>query len=418
MRPVAKKVEQQNCFPIPSVIERLASETLAGRCPQEVRPAFDALIEHAEETLRLPIPTILDKKPLPPSDDPHDYFSLSIYVWPNPDTPDGLPYIIRDGEINPEVENYDRPAFTRMVCDVIDLCLAYKLTGRKPYARQAAQLLRAWFIDAETRMNPHMEYAQYIPGNGDFNIPREIYPVYVPGKDGKGIWCSLGGTIEACTLPVMLEYLPYLRESGEWSQEEQAGVQQWFAEFLHWLETSQHGRDDFSTNNNHGIWHVADLGAFALAAGQPDKARKHLAEKVPARMDIQFAPDGSQPPEMVRRTSFGYVCFSLWAFMATVRQARQVGLDLWNYSLPDGRSIPQAAQWLHDQVHSLLEGGTFPGPGKNIHGIKWMWAVPVLSVIEQEFNRPGFADEVKRFPEEDFPMEHRFRLLYANFSKK
>ena len=40
-------------------------------------------------------------KKLSQSGDIHDYMSLSIYSWPDPEKKDGLPYIIKDGETNP-----------------------------------------------------------------------------------------------------------------------------------------------------------------------------------------------------------------------------------------------------------------------------------------------------------------------------
>ena len=43
--------------------------------------------------------SVMDKQHVPPSGDKHDYMSLGPYWWPDPDKPDGLPYIRRDGEV-------------------------------------------------------------------------------------------------------------------------------------------------------------------------------------------------------------------------------------------------------------------------------------------------------------------------------
>src|SRR5262245_11940190 len=48
--------------------------------------------------------SVMDKQMLPPSGDKHDYMSMGTYWWPNPNTANGLPYIRRDGERNPEIE--------------------------------------------------------------------------------------------------------------------------------------------------------------------------------------------------------------------------------------------------------------------------------------------------------------------------
>lgn len=36
--------------------------------------------------------------------DANDYVSLARYFWPDPNTPNGLPYIRRDGHVNPEIK--------------------------------------------------------------------------------------------------------------------------------------------------------------------------------------------------------------------------------------------------------------------------------------------------------------------------
>src|SRR5205085_11387996 len=52
--------------------------------------------------------TVTSKVRPAPGNDPHDYTSLSIYWWPNPQAPDGLPYLQRDGERNPEADDGTR----------------------------------------------------------------------------------------------------------------------------------------------------------------------------------------------------------------------------------------------------------------------------------------------------------------------
>ena len=46
--------------------------------------------------------SVTDKTLSPPSGNKHDYMSLAPYWWPNPNTANGLPYIRRDGVVNPE----------------------------------------------------------------------------------------------------------------------------------------------------------------------------------------------------------------------------------------------------------------------------------------------------------------------------
>ena len=121
----------------------------------------------AEKRLTEPLVAITDKKVASPSGNPHDYVSLGRYWWPNPKTANGLPYVQRDGEPNPENDAYDRPRFERMVEAAEQLSLAWFLTGEPGYAERAARQLRVWFLDEATRMTPHLKHAQLIKGIND-----------------------------------------------------------------------------------------------------------------------------------------------------------------------------------------------------------------------------------------------------------
>jgi hypothetical protein len=53
---------------------------------------------------------------------------MAPYYWPNPNTKDGLPYIVKDGERNPELNNYDAPKLTELVNRMKILALAFYIT--------------------------------------------------------------------------------------------------------------------------------------------------------------------------------------------------------------------------------------------------------------------------------------------------
>src|SRR5687768_12155439 len=60
---------------------------------ESLQAALAALLADADRALAAPLISVTQKSTLlPPSNDKHDYFSLSPYWWPDPAKPDGLPY--------------------------------------------------------------------------------------------------------------------------------------------------------------------------------------------------------------------------------------------------------------------------------------------------------------------------------------
>jgi hypothetical protein len=290
-----------------------------------VTTAIAALEADAKKALAIAPMSVMDKSITPPSGDRHDYVSQAPYWWPDPARPDGRPYIRKDGVRNPEInEITDRDNLGRLGDAVATLGLAYAYTGREPYAAHAARLVRAWFLDPATRMNPHLQYGQYIPGI----------------NEGRGI-----GIIETRNLPELLDGVMLLAGSPAWTPADEAGLQAWMRAYLTWLLESTHGRDEAKNGNNHETWYDVQVAGLALYTGQADLARRTL-DGARARIAAQIEPDGRQPRELARTRSWHYSEFNLAAFMDLATLGRHVGVDLWGYRTADGRSIRQAVDFL------------------------------------------------------------------------
>jgi hypothetical protein len=299
-----------------------------------------ALRDRADRALQEGPFTIVNKPKTPPGGDRHDYSSLAPYFWPDPDKPDGLPYIRKDGRRNPEVSKYDAPLLVRMSNAAGDLALAYYLSGDERYAEHTAKLLRVWFLDAETFMRPHLKYAQFVPGV----------------DDGRGT-----GILDSRALVEVADAVGLLHGSKHWTKQDQAGMEKWFAEYLSWMRTSKNGQDEDRAANNHGTWYDVQVTAFSLFVGERDGARKVLEASKTRRIAKQIEPDGSQPLEETRTKSFDYSAFNLEALIDLAMLADQVGVDLWHFETKDGRSIRRALdylipyatgekEWKHEQI--------------------------------------------------------------------
>lgn len=268
---------------------------------------------------------VINKLQAPPSRDKHDYMSQAPYWWPDPAKPNGLPYIRRDGQRNPELSRIsDSIEKDRMLDDAETLSLAYFFTSDEKYATQAAAVVRAWFLDSKTKQNPNLNFSQGIPGI----------------STGRGI-----GLIETRELYRVIDSSILLEGSRAWTRDAREGLKKWFGDFLQWMIDSPIGKDEADELNNHGTYYDVQVIAYAIFTGRRDLAIKQL-NFTKDRIRTQIEPDGSQPKELVRTLSWGYTNMNLTGFFTLARLAESVGVDLWNYKTPDGRSIRQAFLWL------------------------------------------------------------------------
>ncbi len=239
--------------------------------------AYAQLIEDAEMSMESPIYTVLDKIQTAPSGDKRDYLSLSPYWWPNPDTEDGLPFVRIDGVTNPIVrgDNTDKLAMELLTRDIYNLGLAYYFSGDERYAQKASEMIRAWFLDEETSMNPNMEYGQGVPGVADGRANALIESRHL---------------IKVIDVALLLQHM----ESPSFTAQDMAGLRQWFSDLVDWAYVSDVALAENNTYNNHAMWYNAQLVAFLMFIGDEERAAQEIRTAL-MRERSQFAVDGSQP---------------------------------------------------------------------------------------------------------------------------
>ncbi len=284
--------------------------------------AYERLVREADAALQAGPFSVMDKRRVPESGDRHDYVSMGPYWWPDSSKPNGLPYIRRDGERNPEVSSdYDAPRFGALTGAVTTLSLAYYFTIDEKYAAHAALLLRVWFLDPATRMNPHLQYGQRIPGI----------------TEGRA-----AGIIETRRLVDLVDAIGMLERSPAWTDADARGMRAWMAAYRQWLLTSEIGKEEQRARNNHGSWYDAQVAALALFTGDTALARSTIEASKTRRIAAQITPDGRQPYELVRTRSLGYSVMNLEGLCRLAELGRHVGVDLWSYEAPSGGSIRKA----------------------------------------------------------------------------
>ncbi|MCQ9129655.1 alginate lyase family protein [Streptomyces hilarionis] len=308
------------------------AKTGLDRGDRRLRRTAAALTARADKWLDQGPWTVVDKPRPAPGGDVHDYLSQAPYWWPSvpptADNPWGCPYAQRDGQRNPEVDSgTDRQDVEKVFDSAYDLSLAWYYTGERRYAVKAGQILRTWFLDPATRMNPNLDHAQFIPCR----------------YDGRAI-----GIIDfSQSYTAVLDAVAVLESGADaWTGTDRAGMARWNADFLGWLTDSDFGRQEAAAANNHGTFYDLLVAALAHATGDEGLARRTVLGARTARIAPQIAADGSQPQELARTRSWHYSTFDLVAYTRLAGVGRHVGVNLWTYRGPDGQSLFKAVDYL------------------------------------------------------------------------
>ncbi|MEQ1761514.1 MAG: alginate lyase family protein [Pyrinomonadaceae bacterium] len=347
-----------------SLLERHRSEYAAGKSARSGEIA--ELVKTADKILKAGRTfSVTKKSQTPPSGSKNDYMSLGPYWWPDPTKPNGLPYVRRDGERNPEINSIpDDTEYNDMLEDSEALALAYFFTRDEKYGKHAATVLRTWFLDPKTRMNPNLNFGQGIPG---------ISP-------GRGI-----GMIETRNMFRAIDAAIILQSSQSWPASDHAALKRWFRDFLKWSIESPLGKDEADERNNHGTFYDVQVIAYAIFTDQIDVAKKQL-EVTQSRIASQIEPDGSQPHELARTLSWGYVNMNAYGFVLLARLGESAGVDLWHYRTKDGRGVREVLEWIVPYASGEKEWSY-----KQIKPRGFDLTVPLLEIAAVKYKKPEYS---------------------------
>lgn len=314
----------------------------------------------------------------------NDFYSEGDYWWPDPAHPDG-PYIQRDGLTNPENFVAHRLAMIRFSKIIGALASAYKMTGDLKYVQHAVLHLKAWFVNADTKMNPDLQYAQAIKG---------LFT-------GRGI-----GIID--TIHLMDVAQGTLVMEDKIAEADLSAIKKWFSDYLQWLLSHPNGKAEMNAKNNHGTCFVAQVASFARLTGNQDLLDFCIDRYKNVLLPGQMAADGSFPLELARTKPYGYSLFNL-DVMATICQILSApGNDLWNYAAPDGRSIRKGIEYLYPFI---ADKNKWPLKPDVMYWKEWPVAQPALLFGAEAYrqqpwfdtwakldHRPAVAEVIRNLP--------------------
>ena len=208
------------------------------------------------------------------------------------------------------------------------------------YAEHAADNIRAWFIDPETRMNPHTRYAHVQRGY----------------NNNEGISC---GVMETKDLFFLLDAVRLLTRAGAVSAADVSALKDWLAQFSEYLLTSKQGQEEYYTLNNHGTYYDVQLAAIAAYLDNLPLFFNHT-ERAKGRILAHFAADGSLSPELkCPKNCLQYTIFTLHGWYALARMAANAGVDLWHFH-PKNISAPSLLRGAQYVLGQLNPEGSHP----------------------------------------------------------
>jgi hypothetical protein len=333
--------------------------------------ALKSLLKKADKVLEAAsLYSVMDKKQVPPSGDKHDYMSTGPYWWPDPTKPDGLPYIKKDGVRNPTYYDItDSQGLDKVEDEALTLALAYYFTRENKYAAFTSKLIKTWFLDTETRQNPNLNFGQGIPGL----------------NTGRGT-----GIIETRDIFRVQDAAILIQDSPNWSKENHLALKKWFSDYLTWMLESPIGKDEAKAKNNHGTFYSEQVIAMALFVDKPEIVLNEI-EIFKNRMESQLKSDGSQPLELARTKSWGYVNMNMFGYYLIAKLAENANIHLWNQQISEGKSMKNALQfiipylknekvWQYEQIQKIGFGET----------------IKILKYASKKYSNPEYEELAKK----------------------
>ena len=333
-----------------------------------VMPAYQTLISKAEKALSMGRLSVVDKTLTPPSQNKHDYMSFGPYFWPNPKTKDGYPYIRRDGKVNPNaLIDSDSPRLVRLANALETLALAYYYTNNTKYAQCAVEMIQIWFINDTTKMNPHLKYAQGIPGT-------------VPGR-------ALG-ILDGRHFVRILDSITLIENSNLLSSKDLEIIKQWVKDYQNWLLNGEYAYDESHRPNNHGTFYDYQVVGYALYLEQPKKAKELLTNAQYIRLGSHIGSKGQNFHELERTRPLHYSLFDLEAMIGLALYSDHYDdVNFWTFTINQTslkKAIDYVVKYKNNRDMWLVEN----------ENVNFMDLTPTLLVAAQKYQTDEYNKEI------------------------
>jgi hypothetical protein len=248
------------------------------------------------------------------------------------------------------------------------LASAYLITRDEKYVEHAFKHIRAWFVDAATRMNPNLLYAQAIKGI----------------STGRGV-----GIIDTVQLMEVAQGIIRMQDAGCVDKKELQAVTDWFAAYLLWLTTHPYGIDEMKAENNHGVCWAMQAASFAKLTGNMEVLQLCSDRYKKVLLPNQMAKDGSFPREIERTKPYGYSLFNLDVMVTLCQILSSPENDLYDFTTETGLNIKKGVDFMAPYIR---DKSIWPFKQDVMYWDDWPVAHPALLFAAIRYNEPAYFD--------------------------
>jgi hypothetical protein len=294
------------------------------------------LTEVARESHRHGPWSVTDKPPGfgAPSGDPHDYYNVVNNLHP-PVLDDGslgftLPYVkghrISASHLFAErSERYDASRFAALSYNVTVLSLASFFTGQEVYGQYAVKMLKVWFWDPGTKMNPHLDFSAVRMNHNQTEWRGENV------ADFKHVY-------------FLLDAVRLLEEKHYLKPRQSKLFRQWMTKFLKWFESSEMAQWASTERDENAVWYDIIAASISYFLKRERKALQYfqLAE---SRLRSHFDDSFEMPAASAVLLCEDAQMKLLYAWQVLARMSNTMGVDLWHKSTSHLREgVPMVQQ--------------------------------------------------------------------------
>lgn len=241
------------------------------------------------------------------------------------------PYLT-DGVYDPNAHRDDYLNANKVSDAIRDLALAYTFTKDTRYANKAVRLIKVWFLDKNTYMEP------FIDNKG-------------PATAGH----RSAGAIEIwITLPAAFYGADLLWNYDGWSAADKTALKQWASVAVSRLKAFP------PRTNNWENWRMVFIMSMATIA-EDKSAMDYAFNRWKALVPIQIGNDGLLTQELGRTRSLDYSMFALNPMVQGAEIAKHYGVNLYDYTASQGRGLEKVfdayvkyvknpSSWPHQQI--------------------------------------------------------------------